>query len=411
MTSTALPMTFADRGGQLVHIDEVPNGLACGCACAGCGERLVAKQGPQTVHHFAHESGGDCAGGLQTALHRAAKAVLSRERRMRLPKLLVVEEAKDGMGRKYPASRSIASRTVDFNEVIEESRFGSVVPDIHAKIGDWTLLVEVAVHHFVDEVKLAKLREAGVACVEVDLSGMLGGWNWASLRDVLVDGLKGKAWIYNPRESALRMAARCEAEALAAKASIRELNLNTEIESAHARPRADIPHINAALDKLEELRHPQRRARERERLAATGHLEPAWISAARSLGISWESPPPFVGIAVPGETAFLVDSRVWQAALFVFFIKDAQAQSFEGKTAAKWCSHRFPRRTEFYLLQRHESLLTREQAADQPWASRAVNAYLKELTKLGFLRHIDDRFEIADAQGGLHAHCPRSSRS
>lgn len=394
MSTASIPMTFADHEGQLVHIDEVPNGLACGCRCPGCGERMVAKQGPKTVHHFAHEGGSDCAGGLQTALHRAAKAILSQEKHMLLPELKVFEAAKDGAGRSHEASRSIAPKKVAFDEVIEETRFGSVVPDIVGKIGDRTLLVEVAVHHFVDEAKLAKLREAGAACVEIDLSGMADGWSWASLRSALVDGVEGKAWIHNPREAALRAAARLEAEKLAERADIHELNLKTEIERAHARQRSEIPYFNDRLARFEEFRHPLRRKAERESLAAKGPLEPAWISAARALGIRWESPPPFIGIEVPGETAFQVDRRVWQAALFAFFIKDARAKSFGGKAAVKWCCDSFPRHADFILLQRHERLLSREQAADLPWASRAVRAYLAELAKLGFLRHTGDRFEI-----------------
>ncbi len=90
----------------------------------------------------------------------------------------------------------------------------------------------------------------------------------------------------------------------------------------------------------------------------------------------------------------MVDRRVWQAALFAFFIKGSRAKSFGGKTAVKWCQDNFPRHAEFILLQRHERLLTPDQAADRPWASRAVRAYLGELTRLGFLRHLGDRFEI-----------------
>ena len=31
--------------GQLLHIDDVPSGLACNCACASCGRTMVAKKG------------------------------------------------------------------------------------------------------------------------------------------------------------------------------------------------------------------------------------------------------------------------------------------------------------------------------------------------------------------------------
>ena len=31
--------------GRLLHIGEVPSGLACNCVCPGCGRRMVAKKG------------------------------------------------------------------------------------------------------------------------------------------------------------------------------------------------------------------------------------------------------------------------------------------------------------------------------------------------------------------------------
>ncbi len=86
---TSIPVTFALRGADTVHISEVASGLACGCFCPGCGDRMVARKGPIKIHHFAHEGGSDCAGGLETTLHLAAKALLSKERRIVLPEASV----------------------------------------------------------------------------------------------------------------------------------------------------------------------------------------------------------------------------------------------------------------------------------------------------------------------------------
>jgi len=48
--------TFGLKEGRAVHIDEVKNsGLACGCTCRKCEEKLVAKiKGGHRVPHFAH---------------------------------------------------------------------------------------------------------------------------------------------------------------------------------------------------------------------------------------------------------------------------------------------------------------------------------------------------------------------
>lgn len=42
--------------GDMVHVDEVPRGIACGCKCPCCHERLLARHGGVKQHGFAHHS-------------------------------------------------------------------------------------------------------------------------------------------------------------------------------------------------------------------------------------------------------------------------------------------------------------------------------------------------------------------
>ena len=67
--------------GRLLHIGEVPSGLACNCVCPGCGRRMVAKKGDVQAHHFAHnaqQDGRSCASAGETALkNELARAVSS----------------------------------------------------------------------------------------------------------------------------------------------------------------------------------------------------------------------------------------------------------------------------------------------------------------------------------------------
>ena len=63
-----------DASGKLVHVDNVPTGLKCGCHCPCCNERLEAKNaGKKREHHFAHASGCDCSGAYESMLHLLAK--------------------------------------------------------------------------------------------------------------------------------------------------------------------------------------------------------------------------------------------------------------------------------------------------------------------------------------------------
>lgn len=68
-------LTYAlDSSNKLKHIDAVENGMACGCVCPCCKEKLMAKNGgTKRMHHFAHASGVDCEGAYETMLHLLAK--------------------------------------------------------------------------------------------------------------------------------------------------------------------------------------------------------------------------------------------------------------------------------------------------------------------------------------------------
>jgi len=387
-------MTFAVRAGVVVHVDEVENGLACGCSCPACGERLIAKQGAETAHHFAHEGGSDCKGGVQTALHLAAKSILSNEKRMVLPELRVTATTSDANGRPHEFTVPLASKAVVFDEVSEEVRFGNMIPDIWAKVGERMLFVEVAVTHFVDAEKLRRLTEAGVATVEIDLSGMADGWGWDSLFHAVVETTDNKAWLFNPKTEALHEVARKRAEAKARETDKQENKRKADIRLSHEYQRASLLGFRSASAMLEELCDPERIANEKSRMNAEGPEIGAWISAARFLHIQWDSPPDFINIEVPNELGFLVDRRVWQAAVFAMFVKGNRNKTFSGKTAVRWCLNSFPRRTEFAVLQKHHHLLTPEQESVVPWATKAVSAYLRELVKRGFLRSVGDRYEI-----------------
>ena len=68
-------LTYAlDSSNKLKHVDAVENGMACGCVCPCCREKLMAKNGgTKRMHHFAHASGVDCEGAYETMLHLLAK--------------------------------------------------------------------------------------------------------------------------------------------------------------------------------------------------------------------------------------------------------------------------------------------------------------------------------------------------
>ena len=72
MTALLIPYGLNDAG-EVVHVDDVPRGLACGLHCPSCASPLVARKGDIVTHHLAHPSGKPACEGW---LHGTAKHIL-----------------------------------------------------------------------------------------------------------------------------------------------------------------------------------------------------------------------------------------------------------------------------------------------------------------------------------------------
>ncbi len=201
-------LPYGLRNGRLVHINEVEQGLACDCICPACEAPLVAKKGVRNRHHFAHEAGGGCNGGLETALHLRAKEILSEQRKLRLPPVYLPN-------RKQPIFPAVM---IPLDQVWVERRAGGLVPDLLVRSGQRRLLVEIAVHHPCTEEKLRRIRRLGYAALEIDLLDLSqrleahGGLEDRKLINRLINGTEHKSWLFNPRRNALEVELRRIAE-------------------------------------------------------------------------------------------------------------------------------------------------------------------------------------------------------
>lgn len=266
-TSGRLP--YGLREGQLLAASAVANGLACGCVCPGCGARLVARnQGRYRTPHFAHYQAPECAHGLQTALHLAAKDIFLHHRTFCLPGAAgIIGFHAEGFdsgayfaGFDFEAAQYqqwvesrldldceylFPARTVAVTGVTLEHRTADIVPDIVLETEAGPLLVEIAVTHFIDEAKQEKIRRLGISTVEIDLSK--AGRNLAGdeLAELLIYKPERKRWAYNSRLDA-KVAARhaqyldaarplfgeCRAEVLQEREKARQAQERREAQKA-----------------------------------------------------------------------------------------------------------------------------------------------------------------------------------
>lgn len=87
MKTTAIP--FGVKGSNIVSVDQVESGQACGWVCPECKGKLVARKGEKNIWHFAHYSLSECESALETSIHLMAKDILSKAQTVRIPSIEV----------------------------------------------------------------------------------------------------------------------------------------------------------------------------------------------------------------------------------------------------------------------------------------------------------------------------------
>lgn len=175
-----------DEFGNLVSIDDIPlekRGLACDCYCIKCNEPLVAKLGNGgKMKHFAHQKDSDCHGAVMTLLHRLSEEILKSEKKVMTPPYKTI-----------PAQRLIFTQV----EVEQRNDRSDLQPDIVGVTEDgirWH--IEIKNTSEVKDSKKAKIRESGINCLEIDVSGQ--SLDKDKLKAFLLDSAESRQWINNP---------------------------------------------------------------------------------------------------------------------------------------------------------------------------------------------------------------------
>lgn len=326
--------------GSLVHIDDVPSGLACACNCPGCGRRMVARKGAVKVHHFAHHSerdGSACISPGETALHKFAKSILDERLEIALPEM-VVENSDDREVVVQPTK-------ITFEAAVLEARAESIVPDVVLELRDRKLIVEFKVTHACDEMKIVRIRSMNVGAIEIDLSAYRERPLDELAEEILYNA--PRTWLHNPRETD-------------ARARLAE----------RARKRAEA--------RQEEIW--KYAAKYRHRQPASGERDSACESSVRRDGLG-----ALINLDIDGAGCFTVPVAEWQAAIILELLAHGQTpfrtrNGLSGLVRRKWIGR------DFRAIS--DDIAIGLKASGLPFASPlgAVEAYLKRLEKLGFVR-------------------------
>lgn len=364
-----VPKSWGDRGVQLAHgerpdstivaIADVPSGLACGCVCPGCGVKLVAHKGQSTEHHFKHYNAGECANALESALHKLAKQVLDKDRRLKLPAVSAEQGDRD-----FELHKAAIH---EFDGALLEHRLGNVVPDVLVVKDGHELLVEMFVTNRCGPEKIAKIVARRLSCVEIDLRRLPRDANEEQIREALLETAK-RHWVHNPRIAVARE--RLE-EMLAAEEEARRI----KAEKAERRRQEELSRLAAQVAKVW------------TKTTAATVGTPEAVTLVRAFRFD-----DYVGLDVGGDGAFAWEAAHWQAQLLihrVFPIADKGQYCSDSLIPSDLVKHlgqegAFKPGQKTYFSREDEAYLAaRVEGFQSPFAS--VTAYLDRLVRLGML--------------------------
>ena len=342
----SLLVPFGFRDGQLYEPRQVSNGKACGCTCPGCQHPLVAKQNAQTPH-FAHAPGDACKNGLETAIHLAAKQLISERMELSIP--AVTLQFPGGYGVKKSTQELYVSNLKTLSEVRIEPWFNGFRPDIVVVELDRAreILIEIAVTYFVEEPKLTQIKNHGLHAIEIDVSAAREKMDFFLLKKFLFDVPSLGVWLHHPRAAEL------------------------EQESLSKREREWKAKEQAQSNRFENYRLLNPREQTRRNIAKA-KITPEKLKALTAF--------------VPGENAYLGGRYAWQSAVLAYIAKQIEEQGFdsvsygsylESEDVVSWLSKLFDIKPPFHEAEKI-----------------ALWKYLKHLETLGLLQQRKTFFEI-----------------
>lgn len=337
-----------DDAGRIRHVSEVDRGFACGCVCPACAAPLNARKGDEKVHHFGHRGSFSCANAPETALHRLAKEIVTKERRLFVPEVKAEYRG---------VTKTIHRRKiVCFDKAVEEAKhLKDLVPDVHVERGGHQLLIEIYVTHACDELKRSGLRDNGIAAVEIDLSRFPRDASRSEVLDAVIEHAE-RTWLFHPKIDAALDAMRT---AHRAKEDARQKKFEDEVETLLRR------YDDALID-----------------LASRKVIQPDTTREFYKIGLGAH-----IGSSVGGAGGFTVTEREWQYRVLRAFIpQQGERCSYRHHAIFEWIKEKGVLRSGFHYIRPELEEAMRERNTQFLSPYRAIEAYLNELVGRGVLK-------------------------
>ena len=351
-----LRVPFGLKDGKMYEPRQVELGKACGCVCPSCNSPLIARHALKysvkrsITPHFAHQVDANCVYGRESAIHLAAKQLIEEHRKLYLPDKTVKIYVVDEMGTTHTRQKTlIFAGMKQFSNVRLEQNISNFSPDLVATtIHGNDLIVEIAVTHFVDELKQKKIEAHGIATIEIDASKIII-FNFESLAKLLFEQSKNIEWLFHPKDEATKsiILARLAPELEAARVEAKKKEAHRLIQS---RKKEEQHRIELERQKRIESIEQQLQAKlQDQKLLKIELFKSMSISqklnySLMCLNINEASIPFFLNQQVRCEQSFRVPRVNWQLAIYGAFIQKIsknKSHTFMSDEVVIWLEQRF----------------------------------------------------------------------
>lgn len=340
-SSTGLRVPFGFKDGKMYEPRQVPLGKACGCICPSCKSPLVAKHALKKLvtPHFSHLPGQNCLYGRESAIHFAAKQLIEEHHKLYIPDRTVKVYVVDEMGREHSPERTLVSAGLkDFSSVRLEQNISDFRPDLVATtINGNDLLVEIAVTHFVNDIKQKKIENHGTAAIEIDASEV-PILNFDALAQLLFEPSSHAEWLFHPRDEPTKLALRERLTPVLEAAKI-EAKIRTEQLHKDAEKRKR----DEDIEKQRQAKIEEQNRRNIEEFKAM-NVDQKLAFSLRCLDIDESMIPAFLDHKVRCEWSFKLPRRNWQLSIFGAFIQKHtryKNATFRSDAVVEWVEQRF----------------------------------------------------------------------
>lgn len=377
------------ENNTIVHISNVDSGKNCNCVCPSCHSPLIAAKGSKNQHHFKHATFIECEGGLESAIHLAAKQIIMERKQIRLPEYIITKEVLDSKGKIHPERKTIVEKgkVISFDSVREEQEIREMRADILAIARNHTLIIEIFYRHKVDDLKIEKIKEANISTIEIDLSDLtpddVKDWEafWSCINDP-----NRVQWLHNARAAIesveLEKQLRKKLQKIEKKYELEEIKrLNQEQEVK--------PALEKALEELNIFRT--------KKYGVTPEQEteshPAWDFYNKYLQVSAGELPDVLNVDVSdGDWIFGCHKLIWQTAFYYnFIVSENNKNYFSIKQVDDWLQNTAKCRTPPCAQiigkygRRFPHLVPTDISRNMPSSWKTLREYCNHLDKSGVL--------------------------